>query len=43
LDPFMGSGTTAVSCLQSNRRFIGFDINTEYISIANQRLKDLEK
>jgi site-specific DNA-methyltransferase (adenine-specific) len=43
LDPFMGSGTTAVSCLQSNRRYIGFDINTEYISIANQRLEDCGK
>lgn len=43
LDPFMGSGTTAVSCLQCNRRFIGFDINQEYISIANQRLEDCGK
>jgi site-specific DNA-methyltransferase (adenine-specific) len=40
LDPFMGSGTTAVACAQSKRHFIGFDINEEYISIAHQRLAE---
>jgi site-specific DNA-methyltransferase (adenine-specific) len=39
LDPFIGSGTTAVACLQSNRRYIGFDINEEYIKIAERRIK----
>ena len=38
LDPFMGSGTTAVACVQSNRKYIGFDINKEYIEIANRRI-----
>jgi len=38
LDSFMGSGTTAVACKQLNRRFIGFDINPDYIKIANKRL-----
>lgn len=38
LDPFMGSGTTAVSCIQEKRRYIGFDINKEYIQIANRRI-----
>lgn len=37
LDPFMGSGTTAVACIQSNRRFIGFDTNKEYVEIARKR------
>jgi site-specific DNA-methyltransferase (adenine-specific) len=40
LDPFMGSGTTAVACVQSKRRYIGFDINNEYIEITTKRLKD---
>ena len=40
LDPFMGSGTTAVACVYSNRKFIGFDINQEYIDITNKRISD---
>jgi len=39
LDPFMGSGTTAVACKQLNRYFIGFEISKEYCDIANKRLK----
>ena len=38
LDPFMGSGTTAVVCKQLNRRFIGFEINPNYCKIAEERL-----
>jgi site-specific DNA-methyltransferase (adenine-specific) len=41
LDPFMGSGTTAVACLQTKRNYIGFDINQEYITITEKRIKDL--
>jgi len=41
LDPFMGSGTTAIACIQSKRRYIGFDINKEYIEITEKRIKDL--
>ena len=40
LDPFMGSGTTAVACVQCERRYIGFDINDEYIKITEKRIKD---
>ena len=40
LDPFMGSGTTAVACIQTNRRFAGFDINREYIAIAERRITE---
>jgi len=40
LDPFMGSGTTAVVARKLNRNFIGFDLNKDYINIANNRLKD---
>lgn len=39
LDPFMGSGTTAVACKQLNRKFIGFEISEEYCKIANKRLE----
>lgn len=39
LDPFMGSGTTAVACKQLNRNFIGFEISKEYCEIAEKRLK----
>ena len=34
----MGTGTTAVACKQLKRNFIGFELNPEYISIANERL-----
>jgi site-specific DNA-methyltransferase (adenine-specific) len=40
LDPFMGSGTTAVACIQTKRNYLGFDINREYIDIANRRASD---
>lgn len=38
LDPFVGSGTTAVACKELNRKFIGFEINEGYIEMANKRL-----
>ena len=41
LDPFMGSGTTAVEAVKLGRKFIGFDISQNYIDGANERLKKL--
>jgi DNA modification methylase len=38
LDPFIGSGSTAVACKQLNRRFIGFEIKEEYCLMAKERL-----
>lgn len=38
LDPFVGSGTTAVAAQQLKRRFIGFDISPKNVYISNQRL-----
>jgi len=38
LDPFMGSGTTAVACKQLRRNFIGFELSQKYVDIANKRL-----
>lgn len=39
LDPFMGSGTTAVAAVKSQRNFVGFERNRDYIAIAKARLK----
>lgn len=39
LDPFMGSGTTAVAAINTNRNFIGFEIEPEYVEIANERIR----
>ena len=41
LDPFMGSGTTAVACVLEKRNFIGFETNETYFNLANKRLQDL--
>jgi modification methylase len=40
LDPFMGSGTTAISALNFNRNYIGIDISPEYCDMAETRIKD---
>jgi site-specific DNA-methyltransferase (adenine-specific) len=39
LDPFIGSGTTAIACLKLNRQFIGIEKEPEYVKIANARIK----
>ena len=39
LDPFMGSGTTAIACIRENRNFIGFELNKEYYDKACKRIK----
>ncbi len=39
LDPFLGSGTTSVAAKQLNRNYVGYEINKEYIDIANKRLE----
>lgn len=41
LDPFMGSGTTAVSAKSLGRRYVGFEIHKEYIDMANKRLANV--
>ncbi len=40
LDPCMGSATTAIACLKTGRKFIGFELNSEYFQIAKKRVKD---
>ena len=39
-DPFMGSGTTGVACMQLGRNFIGCEIDQTYFSIAERRIRD---
>ncbi len=39
LDPFIGSGTTAVAALKTKRNFIGYDINDRYIKLAQKRIE----
>ena len=41
LDPFMGSGTSAVACLKTNRNFIGFEISKKYFDLCNKRIKSI--
>jgi site-specific DNA-methyltransferase (adenine-specific) len=43
LDPFMGSGTTALAAKMTQRHFIGYDISPEYVAEANQRLAALDQ
>ncbi|PMS37279.1 site-specific DNA-methyltransferase (adenine-specific) [Trinickia symbiotica] len=38
LDPFMGSGTTAVACARHGRAFVGYEINESYCAIARERV-----
>ena len=40
LDPFMGSGTTAIACHRSKRHWVGFELNKEYYDKAMRRIKD---
>lgn len=40
LDPFMGSGTTGVACVHSNRKFVGFEIDEEYFALALKRINE---
>ena len=39
LDPFSGSGTTAVACQMTNRRFVGCQLDDQYCKIANHRIQ----
>lgn len=43
LDNCMGSGTTAEAAIRTGRRFYGFEIDTAYCDIANERIQDIEQ
>ncbi len=40
LDPFMGSGTTAISAIKNGRDYVGIEISPEYCKMAEERIKD---
>jgi len=42
LDPFMGSGSTALAARREGRRCVGYEISAEYCELAKARLKELE-
>jgi site-specific DNA-methyltransferase (adenine-specific) len=39
LDPFMGSGSTALAALQAGRHYVGYEISQEYLKLAETRLQ----
>jgi site-specific DNA-methyltransferase (adenine-specific) len=39
LDPFVGTGTTAIAAKNLGRKFIGIDIDSKYVEIANNKLE----
>lgn len=43
LDPFMGIGSCGVACVNTNRNFIGYELNEEYFNIAQNRLREAWK
>lgn len=43
LDPFMGSGTTGVACVNTGRKFIGIEIEQEYFDIAVRRIEEAQQ
>ncbi len=43
LDPFCGSGTTCLSAVKADRHYIGYDIEEEYIKLANERIRQSTK
>lgn len=40
LDPFMGSGQTAIAALKSGRHFVGYEIEEEYVRLAERRIRE---
>ena len=43
LDPFLGSGTTAMACKKLNRNWVGIELDTEYVKIAKARIKAIQR
>ena len=42
-DPFMGSGTTGIACLNTNRKFVGIELDETYFNIAKERITEADK
>lgn len=43
LDPFLGSGTTALACVNTGRNYIGFELSPEYCEISEKRINEAVK
>lgn len=39
-DPFMGSGTTAIACLETGRQYVGTEMSEKYFNICQKRIKE---
>lgn len=42
LDPFMGSGTSAIAALKLKRKFVGYEISEKYVDLANKRINEIK-
>ncbi len=42
LDPFIGSGQTAIAAIKANRHYIGYDTNKEYVKLTEKRIREFE-
>ena len=40
LDPFMGSGQTAIAALKADRHYAGYDIEEEYVKLSEMRINE---
>ena len=43
LDPFIGTGTTAVAAIQLGRKYCGIELNPEFVKTANERIKKIKE
>lgn len=42
MDCFMGSGSTGIACINTNRKFVGIEIDKKYYDIAIERIQEIE-
>jgi site-specific DNA-methyltransferase (adenine-specific)/site-specific DNA-methyltransferase (cytosine-N4-specific) len=42
LDPFIGSGTTALAAIQQGRNYVGIDTNEEFVELSRNRISDIQ-
>ena len=42
LDPFIGSGTTALAAIRLNRHYVGYEISQEYVDLARKKIKEVK-
>ncbi|MDA2979167.1 MAG: site-specific DNA-methyltransferase [Actinomycetota bacterium] len=40
LDPFLGSGSAAVAAVETNRRYVGYELSAEYIALSEKRIRE---